>query len=170
MRVYNIALLPCKSSPQIISWASNFIKISDKYILGDRSFPHVTLYRFAAHTEEIKCIIQNISSSEIIKMIKLEFKNFNYISFDKLIHWVSLIPNQIEKLDYLHEAISEMLKKPVLENFDPHMTLLNTKNNECEKFVEARIQSYAPIKDTFILSIGDSDDVGQLTKIIHKFG
>lgn len=49
------------------------------------------------------------------------------------------------------------------------MTLISSKNNEYEKEVALVADSYKPIIDTFILSLGLSDDIGQLTEIIYSY-
>lgn len=50
-----------------------------------------------------------------------------------------------------------------------HLTLINTKNREYEKEAASVSASYTQIKDTFMLSLGESDDIGQLINILYRY-
>lgn len=46
------------------------------------------------------------------------------------------------------------------------MTLFDTRNKDYEKDVDVIKASYKSISDAFFLSLGYSDDIGQLTKVL----
>jgi len=169
VRKYNIALIPESCSDLVINCANNFKHISDRYLLGENSFPHVTLYRFSSDASEIEHIIQKINNSNIPKTINLQFNEFSYASFHRSVYWTSLMPDKVDELNHMHYLTSKILGKPVKENFDPHMTLMNTKHAQYESLAADVKQRYNSIRDKFILTIGESDDIGQVTKIICKF-
>lgn len=166
---YNLALIPISKSDEVIKCANQFSKFADNYLLGKDSLPHITLYQFEADEKEIEDIWKRVKSNWKEKPIELEFKEFSCLSFDGVIFWASLLPNHCEKLHEMHQLIAQVLDKPIKKNFDPHMTLFNTKNKAYENDVDVIKKSYIPISDTFVLSLGRSDDVGQLAKIIFQF-
>ena len=48
------------------------------------------------------------------------------------------------------------------------MTLINTKDPAYKVLVRKLSETYVPISDIFILALGKSDAIGQLTEIIHS--
>lgn len=166
MPKYNLALTPVSKGDEAIQCANQLSKLADKYLLSKDSLPHVTLYQFEAEEKEIEDIWRRVEQIWKEEPIELEFKEFSCISFDKTIFWASLLPNKGDELQRMHRLIAELLSKPIREKFDPHMTLFNTKNKDYEKDVDAIKASYKPISDIFVLSLGHSGDVGQLTKIL----
>lgn len=169
MSKYNLALTPLSKNNEIINCASLFSHLADTYLLGQNSLPHVTLYQFEAEEEIIGRIWQHILDVWCDKPIQLEFKKFGNVTFDNSLFWISLIPNQGGELHKMHKLIAELLDKPIKNNFDPHMTLLNTKNKNYEKNIDMLKKSYIPISDKFVLSLGSRDDAGQLTQIIYSW-
>jgi 2'-5' RNA ligase len=165
---YNLALMPVSKDDEIIMHANQLSKLADKYLLGKESLPHVTLYQFEAEEKEVENIWKKVKMSWQGGLIELEFKEFSCISFDDIIFWVSLLPNNCENLHKLHGLIASALDKPIKKNFDPHMTLINTKNKDYEKDVDTIKKSFKPISDAFVLSLGSSDALGQLTSVIFK--
>lgn len=168
MPKYNLALIPVSKASDVIECAAQLSNLADKYLIGENSIPHVTLYQFEAEEKAIEDIWKQIEVAWSEKSIELEFKEFSCISFDGIIFWASLLPNKSDELHRMHRLIAQLLGKPIKEKFDPHMTLLSTKNKNYEKEVDVIKNSYKPVSDTFILSLGNSDDVGQLIKIIFK--
>lgn len=164
---YNIALIPLNKTDEITKFAERFNHISDMYSLGKNSLPHVTLLQFYAEDDEIKNIWNKISNS-LENMIDLTLDSFSCISFDNLIFWASLIPNNRKKLLEMHKLVTEILDQSFNSKFDPHMTLINTKVRGYEKLVEFEAKSYKPISDSFLLSVGHSDSIGQYLKTIYK--
>lgn len=169
MSKYNLILTPISKGNEIIKCANHFLRIADKYLLSEGSLPHVTLYQFEAKEDAIEDIWKRVKDAWKEEPIELEFKEFSCISFDGEIFWVSLLPNNNDKLHKMHDNIAQVLDMPIKKNFDPHMTLFNSRNKDYEKHVDIIKSSYKLISDTFVLSLGNSDDVGQLTKIIFKY-
>ncbi|HEX4045500.1 MAG TPA: hypothetical protein VHZ76_07540 [Gammaproteobacteria bacterium] len=90
---YNLALIPTKNSAAVIALAQKLSVISDKYLLGERSFPHVTLYQFEMEEKEISSIWEKIRNIWNEKSIQFTFNEFSCLTFDNKIHWVSLLPD-----------------------------------------------------------------------------
>lgn len=169
--MYNLALTPVSKGEEAVKYAERLAKFADKYLLGEASLPHVTLYQFEAHEKGIEAIWMHVGKFWNEEPIELEFKQFSCLSFDNNVtFWPSLLPDNCIKLQNMHSVIAKALDKPIKENFDPHMTLLSTKNKDFANCMEALKNSYQPISDEFILSLGHSDDIGQLTKIIFSCG
>lgn len=169
LKKYNIALIPKSASKRITDFASNLSNISDQYLLGEHSLPHVTLYQFTAKEENIDVICQKIASSSIPRAINLKFNDFSCITFNQKIFWASLLPDRINDLHNMHKMIAEIIGHPIKSNYDPHMTLMSTQDKEYESLVDELKPNYAPINDEFILSIGESDDIGQISKNLISF-
>lgn len=165
---YIIALIPTSKGEDVVSFTQNFSRISDQYQLGNESLPHVTLCQFHAEEKDIDRIWNNVCKDLSEHTIELEFKDFSCITFNNTIFWVSLMPNQRSTLNEMHQAVADSIKAPINKSYDPHMTLINTKNPEYKKMANDLSKSYTPIKDTFILSIGECDAIGQYTKLLHK--
>lgn len=97
------------------------------------------------------------------------FNEFSYITFNHITSWVSLLPNYSEKLIEMHQIVTNIVKKPSsksYQEYDPHLTLINTKDKNYRQFSENVANSYHPISDTFSLSLGKSDDIGQFLKTV----
>ncbi len=165
---YNLALTPISKKEEFIKLSQQFSNIADKYSLGNNSLPHVTLYQFEADEKEIENIWKQTCEIWEEKPINLEFSKFSCITFDNATYWVSLLPNNYDTLHKMHSIIANIIKLPIKKNFDPHVTLISTKNKDYEKKADEISQSYTPITDTFVLTIGKSDTVDQLTEIIHQ--
>ena len=166
---YNIALLPTSKAPEFVKLSKEFSHIADNYLLGDHSFPHVTLYHFEADESGIDDIWKRVCKVWDGKLIELLFSDFSCITFDNKMYWVSLLPNSRDILHEFHVEIADVIKLPIKQSFDPHLTLINTKNKDYEKEVDRLSKSYISIGDTFILSIGKADVIGQLTEVIYRY-
>ncbi len=143
--------------------------MADEYLLSDSSLPHVTLYQFQVEEKEIDHTWERVCNVWKEQPIDLVFSKFSCITFDGNIFWVSLLPDNCDALHKMHDFIASILQLPVKKTFDPHMTLINTRNEKYEQEVAKLSGSYKPIADSFILSLGASDDIGQLTQIIHRY-
>jgi 2'-5' RNA ligase len=167
---YNLAFIPTTEKDNIIKLAQNFSAISDQYMLGEKSFPHVTLYQFTAQESDISGIWESVRKSLDTQPITFVFEKFSCITVgDK--SWVSLLPDQNEVLQQMYNIVSERVKSPVKKTFnyyDPHMTLISTKEAKFEETANKVAESYKPIKDDFVLSLGKSDDLGQLIEVIYS--
>lgn len=166
MYKYNIALVPSEKSQEIIELARLFSSISDSYLLGPSSLPHVTLYQFSADAETLDRYISKIKASNIGRSLALRFDEFSCISFDRQIYWASLMPDKVAELNEMHECVADLIGQPVKPNYDPHMTLMNTRQRDYESLVELVKCGYQPISDECILTIGESDAVGQYLRLI----
>lgn len=166
---YNLALTPVTKGGEIVTFSQKFSNIADKYLLGKSSLPHVTLYQFDAEEKEIDTIWEGVRRVWEEKPVELEFNKFSCISFDNIIYWVSLLPRDCSALHEMHGIIARILGLPPKKNFDPHMTLINTKDKTYEKEVDKSRPSYVPITDTFVLTLGLSDEIGQLTEVVHRY-
>lgn len=165
---YNLALTPISQGDKVIALAKKFSTIADKYLLGNNSFPHVTLYHFDAEEGEIANIWKTACDRLKALPLFLTFNKFSCITFDNAIFWVSLLPDNGNIIHGMHASIADILQLPVKQTFDPHMTLINTRNNQYVKEAAVVAASYQPIADGFTLSLGVSDDVGQLISIIYS--
>ncbi|OGT38696.1 MAG: hypothetical protein A3F11_03645 [Gammaproteobacteria bacterium RIFCSPHIGHO2_12_FULL_37_14] len=166
-RKYNLALIPASKGDEAIALAKKFSNVADEYLLGDRSFPHVTLYQFQTEEKEIEHIWERVCDIWEEQPLFLTFSKFSCITFDNNIFWVSLLPDNCDTLHKMHGSIANTLRLPIKTTFDPHMTLISTKNKEYEEAAALVSDSYKPITDRFTLSLGVSDDIGQLTNIIY---
>jgi 2'-5' RNA ligase len=166
---YNLALIPMTKADKVIELSRKFLTIADKYLLGKKSLPHVTLYQFEAEKEDIKAVWKHVCDVWEKKSIALEFKEFSCITFDENIYWISLLPDNRDTLYKMHNIIANIIKQPGRKKIDPHMTLINTKNTTYKKKVDELSGLYTPIIDIFTLALGKSDDVGQFTKVIYFF-
>lgn len=168
LKKYNLALMPISKSNEVVSFAKKFSDLADQYLLGESSLPHVTIYQFEVEEKEIDGIWSRVSEIWKESPIDLEFKKFSCITFDNSTYWVSLLPNNCEKLYEMHALIADIINLPIKKTFDPHLTLISTKNKEYEKEVERLSSSYMPISDKFVLSLGMADEIGQLIEVAHK--
>lgn len=164
---YNLALVPMSKPSEFIDVAQKLLSISGNYLLGKNSLPHVTLCQFDADDSEIAAIWTKVCDMWHGKSIDIELAEFSYITFDNDTYWISLLPKNSETLHKMHISAAEILKLPAKKTYDPHLTLLNTKNNHCQSEIENIEKYFVSIKDTFKLSLGRSDEVGQFTEIIY---
>ncbi|MDR3491687.1 MAG: hypothetical protein P4M12_06540 [Gammaproteobacteria bacterium] len=170
MNRYNIALIPQTQSAAIIKLAQNFSDISESYLLGADSLPHVTLCQFMQNDSDVKLTWLNVLEVLKTHVIELEFPELN-IFINPNLFWVSLKPNKIDILKKMHKQAASVIKKPLgrcFKFYDAHMSLTNTLDKNFQEHVKAVEKKYKPIKDNFILALGQSDEEGQLKKIIHS--
>lgn len=165
---YNIVLIPLNKKNSFIKYSHYLSGIADTYLLGENSLPHVTIYQFQASESEIKSIWENACEKINQASLQLSFREFSCITFDKKIFWASLLPDNIDVLMKMHAIIADVVKQPVKANYDPHLTLINTKDSTYENLVNQLSERYSPIKDTFILALGRSDEIGQFTEVIFS--
>lgn len=165
---YNLALIPVSKDGEVVALSKKFSTIADKYLLGDSSLPHVTLYQFQAEEKEIDHIWKQACNAWEEALLSLTFSKFSCITFDNNIFWISLLPDNCDILHKMHGLIANILQFPAKEAFDPHMTLISTKNKKYEEEAALVSDSYKPIADKFTLSLGTSDDIGQLTHVIYR--
>ncbi|MCD6040283.1 MAG: hypothetical protein K0S27_1683 [Gammaproteobacteria bacterium] len=171
-RRYNIALVPLFNGNQVTALSGQFNPIADQYSLGSHSLPHVTICQFLASADELPEIWSQVCDSLNQKTIDLVFKEFSCITFNNITFWVSLLPNNCDKLMEMNCIVADIIKNPVSKSYaeyDPHMTLISTKNKEYRQIARDVEKSYKPLSDTFVLSLGESDEIGQYTKMIYQY-
>ncbi|MDR3478627.1 MAG: hypothetical protein P4M14_11425 [Gammaproteobacteria bacterium] len=165
---FNIALVPKKASDQIISLAKRLAPIADQYILGEKSLPHVTLCQFTATSTDLKNQWKAVRESIINDSLVLQFEKLSCLHINHS-NWVSLLPDKIAELTLLHEAVLKHIKHPVKkysDQYDPHMTLINTQVMNYKEQANQLLSPLTPIQDTFVLTLGRADSIGQLIEII----
>jgi len=168
---YNIAFIPLNNSREFIKLSHRFTSIADKYLLGENSLPHVTISQFMADETEIQALWNKVCSKLTKYTVELEFNEFSCITFDNNIYWVSLLPAKVNELVEINKIIDETLKKETMNSskkYDPHLTLVNTKNNFYKKLADNISKTTKLIGDRFMLSLGVSDEVGQFKKVLFK--
>jgi 2'-5' RNA ligase len=168
LKKYNIALVPVLQNEKIIRCAEYFLKISDQYQLGKNSLPHVTLCHFQANENEIDLLWKRVCKRLEKHQLELTFEYFSCTTFDNKIYWISLIPDQSSTLDKMHQTVAAIVNQPINQHYDPHMTLLNTKDINYKNMLNEMRQSYTTISDHFALALGERDAVGQLIKILYQ--
>lgn len=170
-RKYILAFVPKLGGVQkhIIDYAFEHVGVSDKYMLGEASLPHVTLHQFYLEEQLVDNFIKKISLSSLTKMIGLSFNDISCISFDNVTFWASLMPDERSELILLHKGYAELLGLSIKLNFDPHMTLFNSIDSAYTLLVDEVKLRYRKITAEFALSLGVCDEIGQFNKSIHIF-
>jgi len=166
---YNIALRPINQVHQFIEFARNFAFLADSYLLGKKSFPHLTLCQFFVEEMDLARIWRQVNDALDSRLIFLSFSRYSFITA-KSYYWVSLIPDYCDVLFKMHYAVANIIRDPInrsFEQYDPHITLINTKAEDYEEKVKQNIPVPPLLADTFILSLGKSDDVGQFVEVIQ---
>lgn len=169
MKKINIALIPQTRSADVVHCASHFSEIADRYFLSETSLPHVTLHQLYINEDDIQALVAKINASGVRQSIVLAFDSFSCVTFDGVTHWASLMPDKFDELHQMHKIIAEVISLPVKSHYDPHMTLMSTKQKNYESMVENVKKAYTTIEDTFVLSVGYSDEIGQYLEAIHRF-
>ena len=155
---YNIALLPRTKGTEIINLFSSFLVQFGPYRLSDKSFPHVTLLQFYVEEREVNSLWEEVCNLIENINLRLRFQKLNCTTFDQTMYWVSLIPDNQDLLNSMHRAVLSVIKQEPKRQYDPHLTLFNTKENLIQRMDSIKI---AEISDDFYLSIGQCDNVGQ---------
>ncbi|MFJ1270094.1 hypothetical protein ACD661_16165 [Legionella lytica] len=167
MGKYCIAFLPSNDN-ELISLSNSFTNLNKEYKLGIESIPHVTVCQFFYEDSEIENLWGLITKNIETHQINLSFDSFSCITFDNEIFWISLLPTETEDLHNINQQITSMLKIESSRLYDPHLTLLSTKDAYYESKAEQNIGEYKKIADDFILSMGECDEIGQFTKILFQ--
>lgn len=174
-RRFNIAYIPTANQTRFIELAKEQARIAQAatYCLGPSSLPHVSLCHFMAEEHHIPKIWAEIGALKL-SMLNLRFESIRDKSYSDDspyggLSWISLMPNHLQELADVHLKIAKIIKHPLnhaYQDYDPHLTLLNSKNKAaCLLLSGASIAP--PIEDDFILALGTIDAVGQLTKILY---
>ena len=166
IKKYNIAFIPQSKNNDIVKLTSVFNVNFGEYRLGKNSYSHVTLSHFYMDDSKIGETWFNILSLFDKTKVRLNFYKYSHLTFDGRIFWISLLPDNQFFLNKMHLEICDLLQIKSKSIFDPHMTLFCTDKKVPEDNMPALSMHQAIIEDDFILSLGECDNIGQLTKII----
>lgn len=161
LKKYNIAYVP-KSKPEDFIKLVKDIKNVENYCIAADSIPHITVCQFYYNPNKIESLWQEICSELLEPTLFLSFRRYSIVSFDNTIFWNAILPDQVEKLKDIFDIISKKVECIRKDDYDPHLTLFNYKNNDIVNKKEICIE------DTFELILGESDEIGQLKTIILK--
>lgn len=170
MKKYNIALLPASKSEEFVEISKKFAGMALIYNLGEKSLPHITLGQFYREEDEVKATWDEICATLSEHALDLAFKNFSFITFDNRMFWISLMPGDVPELHKLQAEVAATLKIPSKRPYDPHLTLMSTSDSTYENKAAPVVEEYRTIADTFILALGECDELGQFVNIIHQKG
>ena len=165
---YNVALLPTTKSADFIRLAQRLYPLAADYKIGADSLPHITLCQFYASANEMELLWQQATTTLPNPYIEVTLQAISYTSGNDR-DWIALLPKHIDDLTHLHRLIAVLVPNPLgkcFKNYDPHLTLINTQDENCKASV-AKFSTPA-ITDKFILSLGLSDEVGQYKEVIYK--
>src|SRR6185312_16063450 len=118
IKKYNLALIPVSKSKEVISLANKFSQWADNYLLGEKSFPHVTLYQFYSEESDIPSTWEKTCQEWKYESLKLIFNEFSYITFDDHTYWVSLLPDNDDVLHKMHGYVANAISLPINKSFD----------------------------------------------------
>ncbi|ARN85121.1 2'-5' RNA ligase family protein [Candidatus Nucleicultrix amoebiphila] len=169
---YNIALLST-GHPEVYVHAAqkHFAQNAQTYILGPNSLPHITLCQFMAEQSSLPLLIKGLEKAEKSPSIQLTGLRFSSKSPDSPLWGASLSVARSSDLMRLHLFVAQLLYdhhlKPLNDTGDlytPHLTLAKVDHLDIQGFSKDILK-----KDQFDLILGESDDVGQLTNVLHRF-
>ncbi len=170
---YNIALIPTDANDQLLAYGNTFSDKAHTYKLGPRSIPHITLCHFQAEEQQIPVIFERLTQLKL-PAIQLTFDTLRSKTYPNSpwgadgMRWISLMPDKFDKLKEMHYAVASLVKptNAAFDQYDPHLTLVNTLDSSSDKINESpRVNTR--IQDQFIIALGRSDDVGQLTETLY---
>ncbi|HVT62700.1 MAG TPA: hypothetical protein VHD33_04345 [Legionellaceae bacterium] len=168
---YNIALIPIQNQHAFIKMAEALSSTITPatYMLSANSFPHVSVCHFATESEQIDTVwkkVKNLSLSPLT----LSFTTRRGQTYpNNEVAWVSLIPNHIDNLMDIHLKIAAIIKHPLnaaFADYDPHLTLFNSLEKTSCEWLNHHSEIHPPLTEEFVIALGESDDVGQFTKIL----
>jgi 2'-5' RNA ligase len=165
IKKYNLALTPLSMGSSVIALSQQLSSVADHYRLGKQSLPHITLFQFKREPEALEAIWDE-ACNQIQTPITLTLQELKCVTFDNRIFWASLMPDHREELHRLHGVVADILQLPIKPTFDPHMSLINSKDAGYVDVVAVLQKSYVPLTDQFVLTLGASDPIGQMTEVI----
>lgn len=174
---YNIALIPSENKEEFIDFAKQSAQNfpDGRYMLGEQSFPHVTLCHFEAYPDQIDKIWEQVQALDL-PTTSLDFDTERHKSFpghpkDGGVRWVSLISDKLDILKEMHLQVAQIIKKPLngaYENYDPHMTLFNSRLEDVSIAINDHIELPTSLHAECVVALGKLDNVGQITEIIYE--
>lgn len=166
MQKFNLALVPQTKNKDIINLVQLFQVPFYSYQLGAGSHSHVTIAQFYTEEHKIDKIWEAICSELGPVKMSLTFSKLSHITFDDIIFWVSLLPDNCDRLFEMNHTVSSILKLNQKRTYDPHLTLFNTKYKGCDALIQDVVLK--PIRDDFNLVMATCDEVGQVVDIIRS--
>jgi 2'-5' RNA ligase len=166
---YNIAFIPVNHAAKFVEMSNRFISLVDAYLPGDNSISHLTVCQFMAEEKNVMKLWVEVCNALQQKTINLIFTEFSYLTFNNEIWWISLLPEQTERLHEIHRLVASIIKHPLnysYDEYDPHVTLISTRHADCEEFVNEVASDCDIIEDKFVLALGNCDHVGQITDVL----
>lgn len=148
----------------------HFSLIADKYILGPQSIPHITLCQFYADLEIYPTVWQEVIN--LGNCPQPEFTGFSFIKDHQNpnLWWAEISVSRKSELVNFQNKVTHILKKneidclnDINDLYRPHLTLARIDKLEINSLDAQLLQS-----ETFMLSIGVSDEVGQFTQMLHS--
>ena len=164
---YNIALTLVEESKEIIQCAEYFSQFADQYKLNEKSLPHVTICQFNSAESDVYNLWEQVCQAVDQPFLSLRFNQYSFFQGDGSA-WISLLPEEGEMLNELNCAVAGIIKKPInrsFQHYDPHMTLINTSKIDQTKAEELFAAQPIDVKVNSILSLGLSDEIGQLIEL-----
>ncbi|MDP1604314.1 MAG: hypothetical protein Q8M03_13730 [Legionella sp.] len=166
MKRYNLALISLNND-LYTSLIAGKEKNSFGYCIGETSIPHITVCQFVCNSSHIESVWNIIRNKFENTMLNITFRLYSNITFDNRIYWLSLTPQEREALQNIFDIVSNHVESLRSDTYDPHLTLLNYQKNNLYINKE-ELENGVIISDDFYLSLGESDEIGQLTKIIFQ--
>lgn len=168
---YNLALLSTGHPERYITAAQHhFQSVADGYLLGNESLPHITLAQFRAFQDILPPLIEALESAP--KTIPVELIGLGFSNKASTPLWgASLTVARQESLLTLHQNVVDALTQNGLiplnstgDLYRPHLTLARINQLRVEGFAKDIFEG-----DTFHLALGLSDELGQFTRVLHRF-
>jgi hypothetical protein len=169
---YILALLSKDPDIFVREAQKQFSDLTEGYLLGEKSRPHITICQFFLNTAdslpEIWSEAQQICPSP-------PQPSFTKLAFQKCVYenykgwWAQLIVDRNPELIHLHALCLFLLEKRGLsclnnhgENYDPHLTLALSKEL---RLSDCNTHLFDP--SPFELALGEADGLGQFVRTIH---
>lgn len=169
---YNIGLLAVKQPENYVQIAQqHFSKVAQGYILSDTSLPHITICQYWGKETSLIPIINTLK--KIGEAPKIHFTGLSFTKDQEQPHiwWAELSVAQHPDLIHLHRFVVQLLEEhqisPLNDSRDlyrPHLTFARIA-----RLVSYDFSSEILKEEQFRLVLGEADDLGQFTKVIHRF-
>jgi len=168
---YNIALLPVRGAEKVVRLSGEFANIAEGYRLGSHSLPHVTLCQFVAYPVVLEDLWRQVCTQTGCVQVELTFRKLSFTTSDQQVYWIALVPDEREMLQELHEQVTGIIGQPLnraYANYDPHMTLVNTKNSAGKNLLLPVEKAMQPLRERFVLSLGKADALWQYREVLYR--
>ena len=143
--LYNLAYTPSqefvKEGLTIYSKQYSELMTHENYALGEGSIPHITLCQFDDENNDFETVYKElkilVNNNYFDKFLEIEFNRQRCQTYDKKYSWsdkclISLIPSELNNIKLLknHIKSNDIINKcagKIMDNYDPHLTLYNSK-------------------------------------------